>query len=133
MHSSMLTFLNEERISARIKESNGKLYSTSGIMTQIHSRFSRQCTVWKPFKTLHTLLTDMTRTKQLLTPDHHCLFFEDFLALHLGTNVALFLCYAHLILNDKETWMPIIRSALANNPIATWAIVGKQFLSLRQL
>ena len=117
--TSMLTFLHEERISARIQECDEK-------MAQIHSGFSCQCTVWKPFKILCALLTDMTRTKQLLTPDHHGLMFKEFLALCPGTAAILLLCYNHPILNDKRTWMPIMRSALVNNPIVTRIIVGKQ-------
>ena len=111
----------------------GKLYSTSSIMTQIHSGFSHQCTVWIPFKTLHSLLTDMSRTKQLLTPDHHCLLFEDFLTLRPGTDIALLLCYNHPILNDKRTWMPIMRSVLVYNPIATRTIAGKQFFVFEEI
>jgi len=56
VHTSMLTFLREDFIRKKINSSNGKPYDTSGVMIQIHSGFSRQCTVWKPFQKLRTLL-----------------------------------------------------------------------------
>ena len=122
----MLTFLREVHIRTKIESSNGKPYDTSGVMIQIHGGFSRQCTVWKLFHKLYPLLTDLSWSRHLLTPDHHCLLFEDFLALCPGTEVALLLQFDHLALYDK-TWQPLLKRALENNPIVTKTIVGKRF------
>ena len=85
VHTSMLTFLQEEHIRTKIVSSNGKPNNTSGVMIQAHGGFSRQCTVWKPFHKLRPLLTDLSQSRHLLTPNHYCVLFEDFLALCPGT------------------------------------------------
>ena len=132
VHTSMLNFLWEQHIQAKIDASNGKPHNTSGIMIQIHSGFSRQCTVRNPFYKLRSLPTDLSKSKQLLTPYHHHLLFEDFLLLGPGTDIALLLCYDHPVLYDK-TWQPLLKRALENNPIVTRTIVGKQFFVFKTI
>ena len=93
------------------RKSAVKVYQTNGIMCQIYNGFAKQCTVWAPYNKLSDLLTDPTRTRNLLTPDQHRLLFEHFAALTPGTTVAILLRSNHYFLND-DYWKPLMRNAL---------------------
>ena len=52
-----------DALQAMFCESDNKVYQINGIMRQIYIGFSKQCTVWVPFKNFKSLLTDPTRAK----------------------------------------------------------------------
>ena len=79
-------------------------------MRQIYIGFSRSCDVWHPFITLKDLLTDPSRSRNLLTQDHHRLLFENYAALQPGESVALLLRNDHAFVTNKD-WKPIMEKA----------------------
>ena len=79
VHGSLFSFLRTDRLNTKLGELSRKPFQTCGIMKKVYNNFSSESKVWFPFLHLKELLSDDTKSKEVLTVDNHRLLFEDFL------------------------------------------------------
>lgn len=91
-----------------------------------YNNFSSESKVWFPFLHLKELLSDDTKSKEVLTVDNHRLLFEDFLELCEGDYVIILINSSHHFLVDPY-WKEILKGILQRNPIKTRVIEKKRF------
>ena len=99
----MFSFLRTDRLNTKLVELSRKPFQISAIMKQVYNNFSSESKVWFPFLHLRELLSDDTKSKEVLTVDHHRLLFEDFVELCEGDYVIILINSSHHFLSLLET------------------------------